>query len=128
MGLDIKDYHYNYAMLQRLRQAVLDIEGITIPIMDFYTHPDAETEYIEFIDHCDCEGVYISKSSKQYDKYVKQWGLGNGYLGDLDELKKEVQKLNPLMKEKLKDNDWVLKAWVDFYNDTMSAREILEFH
>ena len=68
MGLDIKTYHYSYSMIHRLRQLALNYEGIDIPIMDFYDQNGVETKFKEFIVHCDCEGLYISKTSKQYEK------------------------------------------------------------
>jgi hypothetical protein len=128
MGLTIKTYNYSYSMLQRLRQSVLEIEGITVPILEFYNRTDITTEYPQFVCHCDCEGIYISKTSKQYQKYLKKWGADSQYFGDLEALKKEIKKLDKPMRDKLLDNPHILKSWVDFYNDAMSARKILEFH
>ena len=129
MGLDIKTYHYSYSMIHRLRQLALNYEGIDIPIMDFYDQNEIRTKFREFVIHCDCEGLYISKTSKQYEKIKKKieykYGLQH-YFGDLDKLKEEVQELNEYI---LKNAEYFVKqAWIDFYNDVMSARKILEFH
>lgn len=130
MGLDIKTYHYNYSMIHRLRQLALNYERIDIPIMDFYYQNKVGTKFKEFIVHCDCEGLYISKTSKQYKKLKikteRQYGQLDCYFGDLDKLKEEVQELNEYI---LKNAKYTVKqAWIDFYNDAMSARKILEFH
>ncbi len=131
MGLDIKTYHYSYRTLHLLRQFALRYEGIDISIFDFYDqYPEVKTKFNEFIYHSDCEGFYISKSSKQYNKIKKKiqnrYGQLFCYFGDLDKLKKELNELNSYM---LQNSEGLLKeAWIDFYNDVMSARKILEFH
>ena len=126
MGLDIKTYHYSYAMIHRLRQLALNYEGIK----DFYYQNEITTRFKEFIIHSDCDGIYVSKSSKQYEKLKRkterQYGQLDCYFGDLDKLKEEVQELNEYI---LKNTEYYVKqAWIDFYNDVMSARKILEFH
>lgn len=128
MGLSIKEYSYSYSRLQDLREMALCSEGITIPIREFYYQNKIGTKYNEFINHCDCEGIYISKKSKQYEKYRKRiinnFGIDSGYFGDLDKLKEEVQELNEYMLKNLEFK----QPWIDFYNDVMSTRMILEFH
>lgn len=130
MGLAIKRYRYSYCTLQMLRQLALNYEGITIPIHDFYFQTAITTKFREFIIHSDCEGIYISKSSKQYKKLKRQikncYGTLVCFLGDLDKLKEEVQELNNYI---LKSTSGYLQdAWVAFYDDVMSSRKILEFH
>lgn len=131
MGLDIKTYHYSYRTLHLLRQLALRYESVDIRIHDFYDqYPEVKTKFNEFIYHSDCEGFYISKSSKQYNKIKKKiqnrYGQLFCYFGDLDKLKKELNELNSYM---LQNSEGLLKeAWIDFYNDVMSARKILEFH
>lgn len=129
MGLSIKKYHYSYSIIHRLRQLALNFEGIDIPIMDFYDQNKIRTKFNEFILHSDCDGLYISKTSKQYKKIKKKIEYKYGlpyYFGDLDKLKEEVQELNEYI---LKNTDFFIKqAWIDFYDDVMSSRKILEFH
>lgn len=129
MGLDIKIYHYSYSMIHRLRQLALNYEGIDMPIMDFYDQNEVGTKFKEFVIHSDCEGLYISKTSKQYEKLKRkterQYGQLDCYFGDLDKLKEEVQELNEYILKNAKYT--VQQAWIDFYNDVMSARKILEF-
>lgn len=130
MGLAIKRYRYSYCTLQRLRQLALYYEGITIPIRNFYFQTAITTKFREFIIHSDCEGIYISKSSKQYKKLKRQiknrYGTLVCFFGDLDKLKEEVQELNNYI---LKNTSGYLQdAWVAFYDDVMSSRKILEFH
>lgn len=132
MGLDIKSYHFSYNTLHRLRQFALDYEGINIPIMDFYDQTLVTTKkFKEFICHSDCEGIYISKSSKQYNKYKKKikktYGQLFCYFGDLDKLKKEVSELNDYILTKTQSSFYLNPAWTCFYNDVMSARKILKF-
>lgn len=128
MGLGIKNYHYSYSRLQYLREMALRSEGINIPIREFYYQNKIGTKYNEFINHCDCEGVYVSKKSKQFEKYkkkmIKDFGQESGYFGDLDKLKCEVEELNEYMLKNLE----YASPWIDFYNDVMSARMILEFN
>ena len=111
MGLDINKYSYSYSVLQQLRQLALNYEGINIPICDFYDQFEITTKFNEFIIHCDCEGLYISKSSKQYEKYKKEaenrYGQLFCYFGDLDKLKEEVKELHPFM---LKKNRRLIKS------------------
>ena len=149
MGLQIKTYSYSYLTLQVLRQKSLECEGNFCNIEDFYDReiPDEvegkfwdiedfctrgflpKTKFKEFLFHSDCEGLYISKSSKQYEKIKKktlnQYGTLFCYFGDLDILKIEVQELNTYMLNNL--NNGYKKAWIDFYNDVMKARKILYF-
>lgn len=129
MGLTIKHYNYSYSCLHLLRQKALEYEGISIPIRDFYDQNKVTTRFREFIIHSDCEGIYVSKSSKLYyvrkEKILKSYGTLHCYMGDLDILKSEVKELNDFMHKNL---SWtLLNAWCDFYKDVMSARKILEF-
>lgn len=129
MGLDIKSYSFSYSMLHKIRQLALDYEGIDINIFDFYYMQDVETKFAAIIHHSDCDGVYVSKSSKQYDKLKKKYK--GSMFGDLDKLKEEVQILKPYVQERFKDEPsnlcFVLKAFNRFYDDVMSTRKILEF-
>ena len=128
MGLDIKDYSYSYSRLHDLREMALRSEGINIPIREFYYQNKIGTKYNEFINHCDCEGIYISKKSKRFEnikkKIIKDFGQEHGYFGDLDKLKQEVKELNEYMLKNLE----YTSPWTDFYNDVMSSRMILEFN
>lgn len=130
MGLDIKKYHYSYSTLHYFRQLALKYDGINIPIRDFYNQTEVRTKFNEFVVHSDCEGLYISKSSKQYEKLKreteKKYGRLHCYFGNLDKLKQEVMNLNRYI---LKNSEGYYKmAWLDFYDDVMNARKILEFH
>ncbi len=130
MGLSIKTYKWSYSTLQSLRQFALDYEGINIPIREFYFRIDITTKFREFVVHSDCEGIYISKSSKQYEKLKKKierrYGQSFCYFGDLDKLKEEVRELNDYILEKA--NGHIREAWINFYNDVISSRKILEFN
>lgn len=128
MGLDIVNYSYGYSTLHKLRQLALDYEGIKMDIRNFYDYPDIETRFNEFINHCDCDGIYVSKSNPNYKQLKKQtldsFGSLNCYFGDLDKLKQEVQELNNYMLA----HAGVWKgAWIAFYTDVMEAEDILEF-
>ena len=46
--------------------------------------------------------------------------------GDLDKLKEEVRELNDYILEKA--NGHTREAWINFYNDVISSRKILEFN
>lgn len=139
MGLDISDYSYNYAALHHLRQAALDIEGRGRKLRcEDYGKEDhcgkcayckldhaktvAEqkkvTRFYEFINHSDCDGGYLSFSrfgvTKKRDS---EWG-------DLDELKKEVKKIN----KKIKVSSGWQEVWNSFNDDVENAGDILRFH
>lgn len=130
MGLDINNYSYSYSRLHQLRQLALDYEGQKIDIKEFYYLLNGQTKFNEFINHCDCEGVYVSKNSPKYEEYrqqtLKDFGQLEGYFGDLDKLKEELNELNPYVQEKLKDSP-LLQSWNDFYSDVMEEDEIVEF-
>lgn len=134
MGLDIKTYHYSYSMLHTLRQAAIYCCGYNFNVYDFYKRDDcANYPFSIFVNFCDCEGMYVSTKSKQYDKLKKYAertydGPLNMYFGDLDELKTFVESINESMLEHFSDNLSCLWAWKAFYNDVMSSRMILEFH
>ena len=133
MGLSIKRYSHSYSTLHKLRQLALDCENIKMSIMAFYDEmPFVHTKFAEFINHSDCEGIYISKKSKQYEKFkrqaIKAYGIENYklYFGDLDKLKLEVEILN----EYVNKNDISLhlkEAWDAFYKDIKYSRKIIEF-
>lgn len=125
MGLTIKTYDLGYSTLHILREAALRCDGIEMEIRDFYQQGQIGTKYREFVNHSDCDGVYVSKSSKQYDKLEKKWHLPFDF-GDLDKLKEEVKELDKIIKEHLKD-DYYEWAWKPFYNDVISSKNILEF-
>ena len=131
MGLAIKRYSYSYSTLHKLRQLALDCENIKMSIKDFY-NMSLPTKFTEFINHSDCEGIYISKKSKQYEKFKRQaidaYGIENYklYFGDLDKLKLEVEILN----EYVNKTDISLhqkEAWDAFYKDIKYSRKIIEF-
>ena len=135
MGLTIKRYSRSYHGLHILRTAALRVEGIDMNTQDFYYADPSKikTKFPQFIIHSDCDGIYISKSSKQYDNLYKKWKRlsddENDFrclFGDLDELKKEVIELNKSIKNHLSD-DFDKDSWDDFYQDVMNARKILEF-
>lgn len=130
MGLYIKTYKYSYSTLHILRQKALEYEGNYCNIRNFYDLEKPKTKFKEFVLHSDCEGLYITKSSKQYEKIKKkilnQYGTLLCYFGDLDRLKIEVKELNTYMLNNL--NYSYKKAWIDFYNDVMKARKILYFN
>ena len=130
MGLDINNYSYSYSRLHQLRQLALDYEGQKIDIKEFYYLPNGQTKFNEFINHCDCEGIYVSKNSSKYEEYrqqtLKDFGQLEGYFGDLDKLKEELEELNPYVQERLKDS-LLLQSWNDFYSDVMDEEEVVEF-
>ena len=68
MGLGIKKYGYSYSTLHLLRQLALKYENIEIDIRSFYEQTLVTTKFKQFILHSDCDGLYISKTSKQYEK------------------------------------------------------------
>lgn len=135
MGLSIKNYHYSYRFLHVLRQAALKVEKNQFKLMCmnyeeinscgkcFYcnkTEGTAKTKFEEFIWHCDCDGGYVSKKSKQYKKYIKK-----GY-GDLDKLKKECEILNKSIHNFL--DGWSIHgAWKDYYKDITSSKMLLHY-
>ena len=129
MGLFIKTYNYSYFTLHILRQKALEYEGNSCRIHDFYHLEQPKTKFPEFILHSDCDGLYISKSSKQYNKIKEQtqrrYGTLICYFGDLDKLKQEVQELNPYMQNNLELD--MLKVWNKFYNDVVNSRKFLYF-
>lgn len=134
MGLDIKTYHYSYSMLQTLRQAAIYCCGYNFNVYDFYKRADrADYPFSIFVNFCDCEGMYVSIKSKQYDKLKKYAqrtfeGPVNMYFGNLDELKTFVASINESMLEHFSDNLSYLGAWKAFYKDVSSSRMILRFH
>ena len=126
MGLQIKTYSYSYSRLHQLRQMALNYENINIPIDKFYFQNEVGTKFRQFICHSDCDGIYVSKASKQYDKLKIKWeSIDKFMFGDLDELKEEVKILKDYMLSNL--NEWDKTAWIKFYNDVISSRKILEF-
>lgn len=130
MGLDINNYSYSYGRLHQLRQLALDYERQEIDIKEFYYLPNPQTKFNEFINHSDCEGIYVSKNSPKYEEYKQEILEGYGqlecYFGDLDKLKEELNELNPYVQERLKDSP-LLQSWNDFYEDVMDEDEIVEF-
>jgi len=73
-------------------------------------------------------GFIFQKPQNNIKNISRNGGADSQYFGDLEALKKEIKKLDKPMRDKLLDNPHILKSWVDFYNDAMSARKILEFH
>ena len=129
MGLGIKKYGYSYSTLHLLRQLALKYENIEIDIRSFYEQTLVTTKFKQFILHSDCDGLYISKTSKQYEKIkseiIRRYGQLEFYFGDLDELKREVQELNNYVLKNTKG--YLQNAWIDFYDDVMSSKKILRF-
>lgn len=132
MGLSIKKYSYGYSTLNSLRKHAARslgkeyycnyYEGIRLGkkcmkcILCLCDH-GFDVTYPEFFLHSDCDGGYISSTSKQVDKYH--------YYGDLDALKEEVKNLDPIM---LKMEVYIyVQAWKDFRDDVLSARKLLHF-
>lgn len=134
MGLDIKEYSYSYSVLHRLRQAAIYCCGYDFYIWDFYNRSDcADYPFSIFVNFSDCDGMYVSKRSKQYEKlqkYVTNHYSGplNMFFGDLDELKTFVKSINEAMTERLSASISDLQAWRDFYSDVVSSRMIMKFH
>lgn len=132
MGLDIKRYSHSYSTLHLIRQLALTCEGNYTNIHDFYVQESAETSFSALINHSDCDGIYVSKSSKQYEKLKRKW-KHPVLFGDLDKLKEECERLNKWIHS-LNETDYstlsygILNAWDHFYEDVKSARKILEFH
>lgn len=127
MGLWIKTYKHSYSMLHQIRQQALYCEGNKTDIFDFYNQEDAQTTFTQLINHCDCEGVYVSKSSKQYDRLKRKY-CESGYFGDLDILKEECLRLSDYMKSKdCNAPDSVKSAFDKFAYDVLHTRKILKF-
>jgi hypothetical protein len=126
MGLNIKKYSYGYSMLQRLREGALQVEKNLGTLKQVYKDDNFNTKFTAFIEHNDCEGGYLSKTSKKFkeiEKYSNDW---YDWGHSLEDLKKECDILNQEIYKYLSGVEF--KAWQDFYSDVKSAKKILKFH